>query len=61
MVSGKPKLIAILTAAVLLLVAPCSSQTSKPSPSANKPDAKVASFAGCYELKMGRWWPWGFG
>lgn len=19
------------------------------------------SFAGCYELKMGRWWPWGFG
>jgi len=21
----------------------------------------VASVAGCYELKMGRWWPWGFG
>jgi hypothetical protein len=19
------------------------------------------SFAGCYELKLGRWWPWGFG
>ena len=20
-----------------------------------------ASFAGCYELKLGRWWPWSFG
>jgi hypothetical protein len=20
-----------------------------------------SSFAGCYELKSGRWWPWGFG
>ena|ERR1700730_440682 len=21
----------------------------------------AASFAGCYELKLGRWWPWSFG
>jgi hypothetical protein len=21
----------------------------------------AASFEGCYELKVGRWWPWGFG
>jgi len=21
----------------------------------------AASFAGCYELRLGRWWPWGFG
>ncbi len=21
----------------------------------------VTSFAGCYELKLGRWWPWSFG
>jgi hypothetical protein len=24
-------------------------------------DTSVASVAGCYELKLGRWWPWGFG
>ncbi len=23
--------------------------------------AEIASFAGCYSLKRGRWWPWGFG
>lgn len=22
---------------------------------------QTSSFAGCYDLKMGRWWPWGFG
>jgi hypothetical protein len=32
----------------------------------DKTDAKAqpttpASYEGCYELKLGRWWPWGFG
>lgn len=24
-------------------------------------DALTATFAGCYELKLGRWWPWSYG
>ena len=24
-------------------------------------EVPVASFAGCYELRLGRWWPWSFG
>lgn len=25
------------------------------------PEVPVASFAGCYDLTVGRWWPWSFG
>ncbi|MGC2163387.1 MAG: hypothetical protein WA634_15875, partial [Silvibacterium sp.] len=28
---------------------------------AQVPDIHAASFAGCYKVKLGRWWPWGFG
>jgi hypothetical protein len=28
---------------------------------AREPATGPASYAGCYEIKMGRWWPWGFG
>lgn len=31
-------------------------RTAAVTPSA----AEVQSFAGCYELHVGRWWPWGF-
>lgn len=24
-------------------------------------DSKTGAFTGCYNLKLGRWWPWGFG
>lgn len=38
----------------------CYAQKSTPG---NTPRAQTAvdSFAGCYELTLGRWWPWGFG
>lgn len=26
-----------------------------------RPDLKTSAFTGCYDLKLGRWWPWGFG
>lgn len=32
-----------------------------PQPQAQKQtETSVASLAGCYELKLGRWWPWSF-
>lgn len=46
---------------VLLLTAGLP-QATKPSPnSRNKTTVPPDSLAGCYELKVGRWWPWGFG
>lgn len=55
--------IVAIVSLLLLIAAPrCQCQGSKPSANVKGPDAKeIASFAGCYELKMGRWWPWGFG
>jgi hypothetical protein len=29
--------------------------------SAINQQGQTAAFAGCYELKLGRWWPWGYG
>jgi hypothetical protein len=26
-----------------------------------QPEVSPASFVGCYDLKLGRWWPWSFG
>lgn len=51
---------------VILLLALVPSRNSGQT---DKLEAKVqtqpvptpASFEGCYELKLGRWWPWGFG
>lgn len=38
------------------------SQTDKTDAKAQaQPAAIPASFEGCYELKLSRWWPWGFG
>jgi hypothetical protein len=45
----------------LALVPPRSiAQTAKSEDKA-RPAPTPASFEGCYELKLGRWWPWGFG
>lgn len=40
----------------------CSAQTDKSAINARAQSVgPTPSFAGCYELKVGRWWPWGFG
>jgi len=47
----------------LTLLAFCSAQPAQAPPSSSSLtiDPMASSFAGCYELKLGRWWPWGFG
>jgi hypothetical protein len=47
---------------VLLAAVPgvdCYAQKSTPETS-QPAQTTVGSFAGCYELTLGRWWPWGF-
>lgn len=40
----------------------CLAQTDEPAADAKKqPPPDPAPFVGCYELKLGRWWPFGFG
>lgn len=42
----------------------CVAQEEKDKSAHNgpvQPDQRINAFTGCYELKMGRWWPWGFG
>ncbi|MHB8540976.1 MAG: hypothetical protein ACYDCD_08570 [Candidatus Acidiferrales bacterium] len=56
----------VMLAIVVLIALPCGlAQSSvaqiKSAAGSQKRAAEVASFAGCYELKRGRWWPWGFG
>jgi hypothetical protein len=53
-----------LTAVMLLLlltvaVPTCTGQSADPRgfPS----DNEIQSYAGCYQLSIGRWWPWSFG
>lgn len=52
-------------AALLLLARSAMAQASgAPKAVTNPPvtsQSTVMSFAGCYELHIGRWWPWGFG
>jgi hypothetical protein len=38
----------------------CCAQKSAPE-TPQQTQTTVGSFAGCYELTLGRWWPWGFG
>jgi len=57
----------VLVCAILLAsgAVPACAQTKvsqRSTPKSLSPDAmQAASFAGCYQLHMGRWWPWGFG
>lgn len=40
----------------------CVAQGEKSATSAKtQSNSQTAPFAGCYDLKLGRWWPWGFG
>lgn len=53
--------------AILFLTASAMAQTASVSPSKPQHNLSVdsqseaASFAGCYELQLGHWWPFGFG
>ena len=47
---------------VLLLKFMCVAQCMEDSASGSRVrDSIVSSFTGCYQLTVGRWWPWGFG
>lgn len=50
--------IALILLACCLHAAPTVAQREK-SPAAQQD--QTAPFVGCYELKLGRWWPWGYG
>lgn len=54
------ELIAIFTPASVAKQLPKAPQRQAPVETPTETQA-AASFAGCYELKVGRWWPWGFG
>ena len=48
---------------LLAVISPrCFAEVSNP-PSGSKAQGEnqVSSFTGCYELVLGRWWPWSFG
>jgi len=47
----------------LTLLATCCAQLAQAAPdsSSSTTDPTNQSFTGCYELNLGRWWPWGFG
>lgn len=53
------KVIAILTPASLAKKVPKAPEPREQAKTNDKTAAE--SFAGCYALKLGRWWPWGFG
>lgn len=50
---------------ILFLALASSGSVAQPDKSGDQaqtePALTAASFEGCYELKLGRWWPWGFG
>jgi hypothetical protein len=54
-----------IVAVLLLLVSyspRCFAQAGNPANGAPKrAEAPTPTVAGCYELNLGRWWPWGFG
>jgi hypothetical protein len=62
---GRVKTVGHLAEVLMLLVVispRCSAQASNPSPALQtRIENQTASFTGCYELVLGRWWPWSFG
>lgn len=50
--------VALILFACSLYAAPTVAQTEK---SPTNQQGQAAPFVGCYELKLGRWWPWGYG
>ncbi len=53
----EPSCVALVFLACSFQTLPTLAQTDKLT--TNQPD-KAAPFVGCYELNLGRWWPWGF-
>jgi hypothetical protein len=51
----------LLTLAVAAVRRQSTAGQQNTAKSAQATDMHAASFAGCYEVKLGRWWPWGFG
>jgi hypothetical protein len=53
------RLSCFISSIIFLLLSPqlCRSQT--PPNTESTPQARLLE--GCYEVKLGRWWPWGFG
>lgn len=62
MVRGRqiPEVVAAVFIWICALSNQCVAQTKTTT---NPPEDQklIASVTGCYELQMGRWWPWGFG
>jgi hypothetical protein len=59
---GRVKIVGRLAKIVMLLVVispSCSGQTSNPPKTQS--ENQTSSFTGCYELVLGKWWPWPFG
>jgi hypothetical protein len=54
------RVIAIFTPTSIAKQIPKTPQPQVRTETAAETEA-AASFAGCYELRLGRWWPWGFG
>lgn len=59
---GRLKIVGQLAEVLMLLVVispACSGQASNPP----KPQSEnqTSYFTGCYELELGKWWPWSFG
>jgi hypothetical protein len=50
----------MLVVIVLLFCGAIGCRTEQSSADAHE-KASSTAVAGCYELKLGRWWPWGFG
>lgn len=57
------KLLRLVVVIASLVGALPPASSAQESHSAQSPESKshAANFAGCYELHMGRWWPWSLG
>lgn len=63
-IQARPSAFALGLMILPLALVPSGSiaQTDKTDAKAHMQPASIpASFEGCYELKVGRWWPWSFG
>jgi hypothetical protein len=49
-----------LISLLLVVSGRCCAQKSAPE-HPQRTQTTVGSFVGCYDLTLGRWWPWGFG
>jgi hypothetical protein len=57
--SGIAKSVVLVPLLIAVLGPNCCAQKATSEPQLTQ--GTVGSFAGCYKLTLGRWWPWGFG